>query len=1094
MLNLVGAACNQVALLAVTVLLARKLGRADVGVYAQAYAFLALLAPLSEIGLGVGLTRFVAVHLAERDLGGVRGTVQLGVTIATLSAAVLGAALFAAAPWLVDVAFHEPELVMPLRFVALALPAAAFTDVALAATQGYRTMKPFALIGLLFEPVLRLALVVLLLVQGMGLRGVMTAVLASHLATAVLAAAALRRVMGRPSAMATYRPRELLRFSTMSWLAGLASTGLIWVDIILLGLFVTSAEVGVYSVATRLVHLATFVMLPINAAFAPRIADLYHRGRNESLRRTYAVAAGWIIRLSLPAFVLLVVFPRDLLALFGAGFAVGATVTVVLAAGKLIDAATGPCGLMLNMSGRPALNVLDNVVALVINILLNLLLIPRYGIVGSAVAWAVSLAIVNLARVAQVWLALRMLPFDAGTLKGLVAALGALVAALPVQDRLQPPADLWVGAGVIVVVYLVLLRLQGLTAEDHLVLAGLLGRRRPPGWTGPQPRVADAVPQRVELVATAQASVPIDTRPTAATAGRPARPAGARRPAAVTPHGTPRTRPPVSPARYARTLWRRRWVILAGLYVGVLLGVAVPAVLPGWPTYRATVRIDLKPFAADLAGASPSVASPAGSELATSVLDVDVAAQLVDRLGRLPTKLRATRHLPPDQWPTGLIANLQATTVSGSRYTVELSLVDESPRRAEEVLQAYVEGYAGKRDGIDRERTRQALAVLEQHAKELRLSVLQWADLLDQERAASPTGTASTSTQSQFDAFSERYRAKLAERERLRDQAALRGRATVPHLPPTLRQASAPPARTRTIALGIVLGVLAGAVLALLLEAFRPRLASPADAALATGVDVLASVPRRGGRPLRSQAREGPSDLEAEEYRRLALTLERQGLGSQLLVLAIASADPREGRSAVAIGLAEALVDDGCGVVVVSGDLRRPVVERILGVPQEPGLAEYLEGLDDNVVSRLVSVRENLMLLPSGWAGRSPASLLARPDLARAVEELRRLAMVVLVDTPPTRWWADALALAAEADATVLVARRGRSRWKAVGELAATLHRDRFPVLGVVLVDAGRGRGRPSGRRGFRRNGAGRAATSARPTTATSSNGHATQE
>jgi O-antigen/teichoic acid export membrane protein/Mrp family chromosome partitioning ATPase len=1074
MLNLVGATCNQVALLAVTILLARSLGRADVGTYAQAYAFLALLAPLSETGLGVGLTRFVALHLGERDFGGVRGTVQLGVTIATLSAAVLGAALFAAAPWLADVAFDEPELMMPLRFVALALPAAAFTDVALAATLGYRTMKPLALIGPIFEPGLRLVLVVLALVQGTGLRGVMTAVLASHLVTAVLAAAALRQVMGRPTAMATYRPHELLRFSTMSWLTGLASTGLIWVDIILLGLFATSAEVGVYSVATRLVHLATFVMLPISAAFAPRIADLYQRGRNESLRRTYAAAASWIIRLSLPAFVLLVIFPRELLALFGTGFVVGATVTVILAAGKFIDAATGPCGLMLNVSGRPALNLLDNIVVLVVNILLNLLLIPRYGIVGAAAAWAVSLAIVNLARVAQVWLALRMLPFDAGMRKGLVAAAGAFVAALLVRGRVQPPADLLVGAGVIVVVYLVLLRLQGLTAEDRLVLARLRGRRRRPGWAGPPPQAADAVPQRLELVATAHAAGPIDARPTAATDGQPPRPA------AEAPRSTPRTRPPFSPARYARTLWRRRLVILAGLYVGVLLGVAVvPAVLPRWPTYRATVRIDLKPFAADLAGAYSGADSPAGSELAASVLDVDVAARLIGRLGRLPTRLRATRHLPPDQWPTGLIANLKASMAPGSRYTVELSLVDESPPRAKQILQAYVEAYASKRDGIDRARTRQALAILGKQAEELRPLVLHQAQLLDRERAASPTGEASTSSQSQFDMLSERYRAKLAERERLREQAALRGRVTVPHLPPTLRQVSAPPGPTRTIALGIALGVLAAAVLALLLEAVRPRLASPVDAALATGVDVLASVPRRGGRPPRPQAREGPFNPEAEEYRRLALTLERQGLGTQLLVLAIASADRGEGRSTVAIGLAEALVDEGRGVVVVSGDLRRPVVERILGVPKADRLAEYPEGLDDSVVSELVSVRNNLMLLPSSWAGRSSASLLARPDLARAVEELRRLSMIVLVDTPPARWWVDALSLAAEADATVLVARSGRSRWKAVGMLAATLQRDRIPLLGVVLVDAGRGHPGASARRGLRRNGDGRAVTPA---------------
>jgi O-antigen/teichoic acid export membrane protein len=211
-LNLVGAICNQAALLGVTMLIARRLGRVDVGVYAQAYALLSLLGTLSLTGLSAGLTRFVAVHLAERDAGAIRGTVRLGLTVSTASAATLGAALFVAMPWLVETVFHEPRLATPLRIVALTLPTTAFTNAALAATQGYRTMKPFALIGLIFEPITRLGLVALLVLVGAGLPGVMVALLGSNLTAAVLAGLALRRVIGRPTAPASYRPRELLAF------------------------------------------------------------------------------------------------------------------------------------------------------------------------------------------------------------------------------------------------------------------------------------------------------------------------------------------------------------------------------------------------------------------------------------------------------------------------------------------------------------------------------------------------------------------------------------------------------------------------------------------------------------------------------------------------------------------------------------------------------------------------------------------------------------------------------------------------------------------------------------------------------------------
>jgi O-antigen/teichoic acid export membrane protein/Mrp family chromosome partitioning ATPase len=1077
-LNLVGAVCNQAALLGVTLLVARRLGRVDVGVYAQAYAFLALLSPLSMIGLTHGLTRFVAVYLAERDPGAVRGTIRLGLAASTLVASAVGVALFAAAPLLARGAFSEPRLTVPLQFVALALPASAFTNAALAATQGYRTMKPFALIGLIFEPVARLLLAGALLLAGMGLRGVMLALLVSNLGAAVLAALALRRVMGPQTAPPTYAPSRLFSFSAVSWSAGLASTALIWADILLLGLLGNSAQVGVYTVATRLVQLATFVMLPINAAFAPRIADLDARGHTESLRHTYQLAESWIVRLSLPGFVLLMVFPADLLALFGRGFAVGAAVTMILAVGKFVDAATGPCGLMLNMSGRPGLNVLDNLVGLVLNVVLNLLLIPRFGIVGSAVAWAVSLCLVNGARVVQVWMAMRMLPFERSAAKGLFAGAAALVAALAVRATLQRPAQLLVGAAVVAVVYLAALLAQGLTAEDRLVARALLRRRPVPAWAGAAP-AAGPMPATVGLMIPTGAETPL--LPVAPEREWP-------RFVPERPPRPPRFRPRLSPARYLRALWRRRLVVGAGLLAGVALGVAVlPALLPSQATYRAALRLEVRPLTVDQLAHPLMVAS--GDELADQVLDVEVASQLLGRLGAVPRQLAATRDLRPEQWPTGLVAALRAEAVPGTRSTVELSLVDDSAERARRVVESYARRLVAKRNAIDGARIREAEAVLEQQAGELRVDLTQWGQRVDQERAAAFDRSVSLVTQAQFDAFQERYRAKLAEMERLRELVALRGPATEARLPATQEQASRPRGRATTAGLGVLGGLLAGVLLAWLLEAVRPRVATAAEAALASGVDVLASVPRRR-RWWSRWGRGRQPDAEEDAYRRLALSMERQGLGHGLSVVAVASAELREGKSAVAVGLARALAQRGRAVVVVSGDLRRPVMERSFGVPEVPGLGEYLETSGGDVVSLLVTVRDNLLLLPSGWAGRSPTNLLARAYLSEAVERLRALDLVVLVDTPAARWWSDALAIAAEADATVLVARSGRSRWKPLAELATTLHRDRLPALGVVLVGAG-GRSRHV-RRGGRADASTPAPSQAQsaPPQATLPNGH----
>jgi O-antigen/teichoic acid export membrane protein len=230
-------------------------------------------------------------------------------------------------------------------------------------------------------------------------------------------------------------------------------------------------------VATRLVTLAVFVMAPINAAFAPQFAHHFHLGERSAMAQTYTAATGWILRLSLPAFAVLVIFPRGLLGLFGDDYRTGAAVTVALAIGQLINALTGPCGTALNMAGRVHLNMVNNIVALGLNIGLNLWLIPAHGAYGAAIAWMVSLGVVNVARLIETYLVVRTWPFDVGTLKALAAGMFASLAGLALRGLLgQGTAALVVSVAGLVVVYVAVTVVLGFQPRETEVINAL--RRR----------------------------------------------------------------------------------------------------------------------------------------------------------------------------------------------------------------------------------------------------------------------------------------------------------------------------------------------------------------------------------------------------------------------------------------------------------------------------------------------------------------------------------------------------------------------------------------------------------------------------------------
>ena len=313
---------------------------------------------------------------------------------------------------------------------------------------------------------------------GLGLDGVLWAFVVIPYITCLLALLWLFVLARGPHVAPRSERRQIMRFASVAWVATFTTQGLLWLDLLILPAYISAAELAIYSVATSIVVLATFAMSPISQSLAPRIADLTRRKELRRLAIAYQAAASWMLRFSLPFFAIILIFPRPLLGLFGTGYGAGAAVTVILALGKLSDVATGPCGTMLNQAGLNKLALIDNVVILVLNVSLNLILIPSHGIRGAAIAWTVSLLGVNVARAIQVrrrvvpaW------PFNEGTPKSLAAfALVGPRRGSCVREMIDgsPRKELYLATPVVFGVYTVLLVSLGLTAEDRLVLRDLL--------------------------------------------------------------------------------------------------------------------------------------------------------------------------------------------------------------------------------------------------------------------------------------------------------------------------------------------------------------------------------------------------------------------------------------------------------------------------------------------------------------------------------------------------------------------------------------------------------------------------------------------
>jgi capsular exopolysaccharide synthesis family protein len=512
-----------------------------------------------------------------------------------------------------------------------------------------------------------------------------------------------------------------------------------------------------------------------------------------------------------------------------------------------------------------------------------------------------------------------------------------------------------------------------------------------------------------------------------------------------------RTNPTLSD--YARSIWRRKVIVAVGLIAGIALGVVVfPRVLPSNPAFAATTRLDVRPLVLQGQNASGNDNAAGAAPAGAGGLPPDtLAAQtVIDDLGSRARHLTVLRTVDRSRWPTKLAGAIRSSAIAGTTQ-VQVSFADDDAALAGTTLESYVSAYADRRNSIYAQQVSQIRASLNREAEGLAADVQRWSSLADRERRSG--GGVSVATSTQLDLAKQRYAETASQIDDLNRTAALN---------PTqiLDRISVAPSDNAgnsgiALALGLLLGIMGGIGFAFLAEAVGPKIVTPADVQASTGLTVLATVPKLPRRRLRGSGVvvvDRPFSPSAEGYRRVGTALERQGLGTDIRVLAVVSADPGDGKSLLAANLAHSLARQGREVVLVSGDLRRPQVEKLLGIEQRAGLAEALRDDPIPVIAMVMSIKECLMLLPAGMPTKHPGELLASRRLAEIIGQLREVGNVVILDTPPTRLSADAIALAGVADATVLVAKSGSTRMRSFLEAVSGLRRDQIRQLGVALV------------------------------------------
>jgi O-antigen/teichoic acid export membrane protein len=427
MLNLVGAVATGLFQFVLVLVIARGLDTGGTGAFYEAVALFLILSAVSALGADMGLSRMIPRYRALRQVRDIRRGIRVGIWPVLAVGAAAGLLVLALAPWLAEVFAGEGDsrqLEDFLRVLAPFIPVYALSLVVFAATRGFGTMRPSALVDKIGRPALQPLLVLGVILAGGGSTLIalawagpfLPALAAGLLWLLVLVRRAERRraADAEPARPVAELVGEFWRFTGPRALAVMFQTTSLWLSTLLLGALRSTDEAGVYAASTRYLVAGTMIGVAVQQVMGPQLSELLAREQRGRAASVYQTSSCWLVLLNWPIYLTLILFGVPLLALFGDAFTEGQVVLTILASTMLLATAVGPVDVVLLMGGRSSWNLLNTIAALTANLALNLLLTPRFGLAGAATAFAASILLNNLLPLAQVWRFLRLHPFGEG--------------------------------------------------------------------------------------------------------------------------------------------------------------------------------------------------------------------------------------------------------------------------------------------------------------------------------------------------------------------------------------------------------------------------------------------------------------------------------------------------------------------------------------------------------------------------------------------------------------------------------------------------------------------------------------------------------
>ena len=390
----------------VSLILARLLGAKGYGIYAYSLAWIGFLNVPAILGFDRLLIRDISVCKTRSDWSLMRGLINFSHQAAMSSTLiVVVAAIFINIRLRIN---SDPIFMHTFFFAMILIPLSVLIALKQSILKGLEKVVIGHVPEMLIKPSLLLVCLLLLYILGFKKNLSPSMAIAITIFASIISLFVVYIILKKelPSEIQETSPAYNIKVWIKSALPLSLIGGMLVInsqtDIIMLGAIKGPKDAGIYSIANAFSSLITFVLISVNASLAPSIASLYTSKNILKLQHKITISARLILCLSLPIGIIIILFGKVLLSIYGADFVVGLSSLRILCIGQLVNALAGSVGLLLIMTGYERRAAIGIGIGAISNIILNAVFVPLLGMEGAAIASAVSMILWNIVLAIEV--------------------------------------------------------------------------------------------------------------------------------------------------------------------------------------------------------------------------------------------------------------------------------------------------------------------------------------------------------------------------------------------------------------------------------------------------------------------------------------------------------------------------------------------------------------------------------------------------------------------------------------------------------------------------------------------------------------------